>query len=451
MFQKISLRRSDADQAAISTELEIARKGACSRVAFALILAMCALLWLPPWAAGAYFALAVGWELWARPRITGYAVAKLRRSQLRVFQRTIIFLAACFYSVLPMSGVLSEQLVGWYLAIMAFCSAVIIGVTYFSNDGWQFCACVAPSLLVTSFAPLGFGVSAPIFLVVMALNAMFIVSALQSALHRAELVESIARKEAARSRAETASVEKSQFIANVSHELRTPLNAIIGYSEMLREGAEVDARQSDLADLDRVLGASKRLLTLINELLDISRIEAGKLELEVGWYDAAEMLSAAVATVRPTAQANDNRIVLDLQPGLGRGVGDEFRLGQCMLNLLSNAAKFTRGGEIAVRARRVAGADGEHFVIAVSDTGVGIAPEAMARLFEPFAQADPSVTRRFGGTGLGLTITRQVARMLGGDVTVESAPGQGSTFTLTIPVMAGETRDASAPPAAAAA
>jgi len=437
MFSRISLRRSDADQVVISTEMEIARKGAHSRVLFAAIMAMCALLWIPPWIAAAFVAVAGSWERWGRPWITARGVANLKsRAHLRLFHRTLIFLSACYYALIPLTGVLSGERVGWLLAIMAFCSAVIIGVTYFSNDGWQFSACILPSTLVASAAPFVFGVGPEVAVVTMALNGMFIMSALQSALHRAELVESISRKEAARSRAESASIEKSQFIANVSHELRTPLNAIIGYSEMLREQAELDARTADIADIDRVLSASGRLLSLINELLDISKIEAGKLVLDIDWYDADEMIRGAVAVVRPMVEANGNHMTLDLHADLGRGVSDEFRLSQCVLNLLSNAAKFTRDGDIVVSARRALLAGSEHFIVTISDTGVGIAAEAMERLFEPFSQVDASVTRKFGGTGLGLAITRQLARLLGGDVTVESASGRGSTFTLTTPVVA---------------
>ncbi len=264
---------------------------------------------------------------------------------------------------------------------------------------------------------------------------MFVANALHSALHRAELVESVAKEEAARSKAESASIEKSQFIANVSHELRTPLNAIIGYSELLKETAQEEERTADQQDLEMVLSASHRLLTLVNELLDISKIEAGKLTMNYGQCEFAEMLDGVAATVRPLVEANGSTLVVDVAADLGQGVSDEFRLSQCVLNLMSNAAKFTENGAITLRARRLHGDGGDWIAIDVADTGVGMSAEALNQLFDPFSQGDASVASKYGGTGLGLAITRRIARLLGGDVTVVSRVGQGSTFTLRTPVV----------------
>jgi len=232
----------------------------------------------------------------------------------------------------------------------------------------------------------------------------------------------------ASSKAEAASVAKSQFLATMSHELRTPLNAIIGYSEMMREDAELDGRGGDIADHDRILIAARRLLHLINEILDLSKIEAGHMQLEVQPTDVARLAREAVEAVRPQAERNGDRLVLDCPEGLPLVRADGFKLGQCLLNLLSNAVKFTSDGEISLRVR----VDGDRVTFAVADSGIGIAPEKLAGLFEPFVQADSSTTRNYGGTGLGLAITREIARLMGGDVTAESAPGEGSTFTLTI-------------------
>mgnify|MGYP001458123470 CR=1 FL=1 len=438
VFRHLSLRPSDADDAVIRTEVEMARKGVAGRIVYALVVSVCALFWLAPAIVAAYAAVVVLWETIGRPWSTARVVAALRdrRDLLRLYHRCVILSVACLYALIPFTGVFSHLMIGWYVAIMSFCSAIIAGVTYFSNDKWQFAACTTPSFLVATLAPFTFGVPLPIVTVVLALNAMFVLSALQSALHRAELVESITKEEAARSRAENANVEKSQFIANVSHELRTPLNAIIGYTELMRENAEEDSRAEDQADLDKVLAASRRLLSMVNELLDISKIEAGKLALEVSWYDASEMIGAAADIVRPIAEANGNTLHLELAPGLGQGVSDEFRLSQCVVNLLTNAARFTENGAVTLRARRERGPGGEWFVIDVGDTGIGMTAETLERVFNPFTQADASVTRKYGGTGLGLAITRRVARLLGGDVTVVSEPGAGSTFTLRTPVVA---------------
>jgi signal transduction histidine kinase len=438
MFERISLRPPIIGDGSLSVELLMASKGAAGRMAYGVVVGASSLLWLSPLWSIAYAAAIIFWEGVGRPWTTARAVAALkdRREQLRLYQRIVILGAACLYSSVPLTGVLSHQPVGWYVAIMAFCSAVIVGVTYFSNDKWQFAACAAPSFLVASAAPLLNGVPAHSAVIVTAVNVMFVLSALHSALHRAELVESIAKEEAARSRAENANVEKSQFIANVSHELRTPLNAIIGYSEMLKENAEEDGRKDDEADLDRVLAASRRLLGTVNELLDVSKIEAGKLPLSVVWFDAVKMIGAAVASAQPIIDAHGNTLSVDLAPDLGQGVSDEFRLGQCVANLLANAAKFTENGAIKLTARREHANGVDWFVIAVSDRGAAIAAEAAERLFDPFAEADASLMGRPGGTGLGLVITRRVARLLGGDVTLESTPGAASTLVLRTPVIA---------------
>ena len=249
----------------------------------------------------------------------------------------------------------------------------------------------------------------------------------------AALREMISALTDARHQAEASNAAKSAFLANMSHELRTPLNAIIGYSEILMEGAEDDDRPEDVSDLLRVLAAAKRLLALINEILDLSKIEAGRMELETASFDLAAMVQAAIDTVRPAAASNGNALRFTVAADLGDAQGDSFRLSQCVLNLLSNAAKFTNDGVITVTARREFSADGDWFVIAVADTGIGIPDEAQARIFSPFTQADATTTRAFGGTGLGLTITKRIIDLMGGEITLESAPGKGSCFTLRVP------------------
>jgi signal transduction histidine kinase/CheY-like chemotaxis protein len=228
--------------------------------------------------------------------------------------------------------------------------------------------------------------------------------------------------------AHDASVAKSQFLANMSHELRTPLNAVIGYTEVMREAAADEGRASDVADHDRVLSAAHRLLALVNQVLDLSKIEAGRMTVDAERLAVASLIQDAVAIARPMAQANGNRITVDIDPNIGDASTDAMKLSQCVLNLLSNAAKFTKDGEIAVAVRRC----GDMLEIAVRDTGPGIAPEHLGHLFAPFVQADATVTRRHGGTGLGLAITREFARLLGGDVTVTSVLGEGSTFLLRV-------------------
>jgi PAS domain S-box-containing protein len=247
------------------------------------------------------------------------------------------------------------------------------------------------------------------------------------------LAETMASLRAARESAERASISKSQFLASMSHELRTPLNAIIGYSEILLEEAEADARDTDIADIHRVLTAARQLLHLINDILDLSKIEAGRMEISASDFGIGAVIEEAAATVRPSIEKNGNALKVALDQGLGDAHTDSFKLNQCLLNLLANAAKFTNKGEITVRARRLAHAGGDWIEIDVSDTGIGMTDEQLSRLFNAFTQAEASTAQRFGGTGLGLAITRRMMQLLGGDVSVVSKHGEGSTFTLRLP------------------
>ncbi|MEQ1818972.1 MAG: ATP-binding protein [Terricaulis sp.] len=231
---------------------------------------------------------------------------------------------------------------------------------------------------------------------------------------------------AASASADAANAAKSQFLATMSHELRTPLNAIIGYTEIMREDAEDEG--GDVADHDRVLTAARRLLRLINEILDLSKVEAGRMVLDIRNAHVGDIARDAIDAVRPQAEANGNQVVLEVQPGLPIARVDDFKLGQCLLNLLSNASKFTHDGRITLRVAMRE----EMFIFSVEDTGIGIPDAKLEDLFEPFVQAESSTTRTFGGTGLGLAITRRMARLMGGDVMVRSEAGKGSVFSLTI-------------------
>ncbi len=233
---------------------------------------------------------------------------------------------------------------------------------------------------------------------------------------------------------EVASRHKSQFLASMSHELRTPLNAIIGVTEMLREDARDLEREDEFEPLDRVLGAGRHLLALINDILDLSKIEAGRMELHLEAFPVVPLIEDVAKTIEPMASRNGNRIKLDCAPGLGTMHADQTRLRQALLNLASNANKFTENGTVTIAARGERADDGRDWMaIAVSDTGIGMSAEQMGRLFQEFSQADASTTRKYGGTGLGLAISRHFCRMMGGDITVASRPGEGSTFTIRLP------------------
>ena len=229
-----------------------------------------------------------------------------------------------------------------------------------------------------------------------------------------------------------ASENKSQFVSSMSHELRTPLNAIIGLTEMMVTNAPRFGTEKAQEPLQRVHRAGTHLLGLINQVLDLSKIEAGKLELNPQTVQLAPLIDEVVGTARELAQQNKNRLVVEAQDDVGTLTVDPMRLRQILLNLLSNACKFTKEGEVALRARKVT--DGRDWIeLSVSDTGIGMTVEQQANLFEEFSQADRTTAQRFGGTGLGLAITRKLARMMGGDVTVASEPGKGSVFTARLP------------------
>src|SRR5262245_59554335 len=231
---------------------------------------------------------------------------------------------------------------------------------------------------------------------------------------------------------EMASQHKSQFLASMSHELRTPLNAIIGLTEMMVTNASRFGTEKALEPLRRVNAAGTHLLGLINEVLDLSKIEAGKLDLNPEPVNLTHLIDEVIGTAGQLAEKNKNRLIVEAQENVGALTADSMRLKQILLNLLSNACKFTKEGEVALWVRKVA--DGREWIeLAVADSGIGMTAEQQAKLFQDFTQADSLTSRRYGGTGLGLALSRKLARMMGGDVTVASEPGKGSVFTVRLP------------------
>jgi signal transduction histidine kinase/CheY-like chemotaxis protein len=263
-----------------------------------------------------------------------------------------------------------------------------------------------------------------------------LVLAMEDVTERRHAEEEVAK---AKETAETANRTKSLFLANMSHELRTPLNAILGYSEMLQE----EAVERNLAgefgtDLEKINGAGKHLLTLINDILDLSKIEAGKMDLYLESFDLTEMIDDVASTIRPMVEKNANTLYIQRAPDLGAMHADQIKVRQALFNLLSNAVKFTHEGNITLEAARQNMDGSEWIVFRVTDTGIGLSSEQIVKLFQDFTQADASTTRKFGGTGLGLVLTRSFCQMMGGDVTAHSVSGTGSIFTIKLPAVVSE-------------
>lgn len=246
---------------------------------------------------------------------------------------------------------------------------------------------------------------------------------------RKRLEEQNSALEQARRDAEESARCKGVFLATMSHELRTPLNAIIGYSEMLSEDAERQGLADMTRDLDKIRAAGRHLLNVISDILDYSKIEAGRLSVRMEAVAVLPVLQEVFAVTVPLARNNGNHLTLECDDSSLEVIADRLRLSQCLLNLLGNAARFTSRGEIRMTAVRAAGGRVD---LAVRDTGIGMTPEFLTQLFEPFTQADNSATRVRGGTGLGLAISRHLARLMNGDLTVESSPGAGTVFTLQL-------------------
>ena len=258
------------------------------------------------------------------------------------------------------------------------------------------------------------------------------------------LIVAISRIQRERTAAMEANQAKSRFLANMSHELRTPLNAIIGYSEMLQEEAGENSRATLLPDLGRIRTAGHHLLDLINSILDLSKIEAGKMELYFETFSIRELVEQIESLTKPLAEQNANELLIDCPAGIGAMYADRTKVRQALFNLLSNAAKFTDKGKVSLQVRRNPQTP-EEITFIVKDTGVGMTPEQLNRLFQPFTQADASITRRFGGTGLGLAITQRFCELMNGKLSVQSTAGLGSEFTMVLPAGLSKQLDTSPP------
>jgi signal transduction histidine kinase len=237
----------------------------------------------------------------------------------------------------------------------------------------------------------------------------------------------------ARDAAEDANRTKSVFLASMSHELRTPLNAIIGYSQMLREDCIGPDQPEVLSDLEKIERSGQMLLGIINDILDLSKIEAGRETVKAQRIDVAAVLREVSNTLQPLARQQRNVLEIDCPEHARMAYADLSKFRQSVLNLVNNALKFTEGGRVSVAVNKLRNADGEWIEVHVSDTGIGIGREHLGKLFQPFSQVDGSATRKYNGTGLGLAISKKFCQMMGGDITVESEPGRGSRFSIRLP------------------
>ncbi|MGP0058284.1 MAG: sensor histidine kinase [Beijerinckiaceae bacterium] len=344
-------------------------------------------------------------------------------------------------------GGVSSPFLPWLLI------SLLLGFFYLSNRPWMVVGMFAVNMGVFAAAFLAFGfpdrvplsqlstvgwfsiLSATIYMSWMAIfyaNIMSMRSDLEreGEAHRATAIRLIRAKEFA----DAANRAKSIFLSKMSHEFRTPLNAVIGYSEIMLEDAELsEVGRNRKADLERIKAAGKHLLSLVTDVLDISKIESNFVELKIETFDLTSLIDDIVSTSRPMVSAKQNRLIVHRPANLGSATTDQTKLRQVVLNLMSNATKFTKSGSIVLSAMRERRTSGDWIEITVSDTGIGMSKDEMTKLFQNFSQASAETSSKYGGTGLGLSISQKFCTLMGGDITVTSEIGQGSTFRVCVP------------------
>lgn len=408
------------------------RAATWSRTSFTGLMAVLSLGIMPAWQTAAWFAFIAVWEVALRPFLEDkLALPAARRSERDGFGwlAAINFVGSVVYTAYPVAVWATGAPVGMVLATAWICGSANHLFVYFSANRWLLLSCGAPLVVMSLSAPLATGgLSLEAGIGVSTLGALML-AACMFGFDRQVLLGNLAKHATARASAEQANAAKSQFLATMSHELRTPLNAVIGYAELIEEEAETGAVAEDAA---KIRGSARQLLGVIDTILDLSKLETGAIELrrERGLVSAVlqQLREAAV----PLAAANNNKLVVSAHGELGEAEIDHMRLHQCLMQLVSNAAKFTRDGEIRIAARRETLGRGDRLVFSVTDTGAGISADDQARIFEPFVQGQSGAYRRTEGAGLGLSLVRRLARLMGGDVRCESSEGQGSTFTIWI-------------------
>lgn len=403
------------------------RKATFARTGFAAFMATFSTVVLPWQIALAWFAFMAAWELAIRIALEDRVVLPAAARSQRVgayWLAAVHFVGANAYTLYPFLVWATGEPVGMVLATAWVCGSANHLFVYFAANRLLLISCITPLAIVAVAAPLTTGGLAPETAAATATFGALILSAGMFGLDRRVLLGSLAKQAAARAEAEQANAAKSQFLATMSHELRTPLNAVIGYAELIEEDTDGPVRE----DAGKIRGSARQLLGVIDVILDISKLETGSIQLNPEPTEISAVLEQLREAALPLAAANGNTLTIEEAGALGEAELDHARLYQCLMQLISNAAKFTRDGALKVTASR----QGERLSFAVSDTGIGISETQQAQIFEPFMQADGDAARRYEGAGLGLTLVQRLARLMGGDVSVQSRPGEGSTFTLWV-------------------
>ena len=408
------------------------RQATLSRTGFTAIMALFSLTVLPAWCAAAWFGFIAAWELLIRIRLeNALALPAAERCERTGFRRlaAIHMVGASAYSIYPLLAWSPGEPIGMVLATAWVCGSANHLFVYFSANWLLLASCLGPLALTSIAAPFTTAHFDLATAVAVATLVCLIVAAGMFGFDRQLLLGNLAKQAAARAVAEEANAAKSQFLTTMSHELRTPLNAVIGYAELIEE----EAGHGPIAeDAVKIRASARQLLSVIDVILDLSKLETGAAPLQRERGDVSGVLQQLHAAALPIAAAANNTLTIIEATPLGEAEIDHVRLHQCLMQLISNAAKFTKDGAIRVTASRVPAETGEHLLFEIADNGIGIAAEQQGRIFEPFAQADETAGRRYEGAGLGLTLVRRLARLMGGDVSCESTLGAGSVFRLWV-------------------
>lgn len=417
-----------ADLLSVGDIIANVRRATWARVGFSAVMAALSMMVVPPLWSVAWCAMIVAWELAIRPLLEEKLPIGAPRGRAFGWLAVIYFIGSALTTAYSLALWVTGEQVGVVLATAWICATANHIFVYFSPNRLLTAAGLLPLFVGAIAGPLsasGFDIQAVLGIATLLL---LVAAAGFFGLDRRILLGAIAKQTTARVAAEEANAAKSRFLATMSHELRTPLNAVIGYSELI---AEETANRPIAEDANRIRSSARQLLGVIDTILDLSKLDAGTIELDREHIDADAVLAHLRETAPPLVSLNGNTMSIDAMP-LGDAEIDLRRVHQCLMQLVSNAAKFTKDGAINIGGARTIEAGRVRLTFTVSDTGVGIHAEEHARIFEPFKQADESENRRFEGAGAGLTLVRRLAQLMGGDVSVESSPGRGSTFTLWV-------------------